>query len=201
MKSDAQPTECACGAVPVVTELDAKVYRFRVQCVVRGCQLSVPVYERTRTGVIHRWNLDQASMDTEAVVDTSVPRCQKCRLALPHAECVEPAALYPATSFAAPALPEDDEDYFGIPVSVLCRQCRTGWTRGQVRTFHPDCPGCQRKRREGLRTGKEPHPRDIRVDGRVRVAPEQFAKVVAKARGVRAAMRARYSTIPIPGAA
>lgn len=201
MKVDVKPTECGCGENPVVTELDAKVYRFRVQCVARGCKLSVPVYERTCSAAIHRWNLDQASMDAEVVVDTSVERCPKCKLALPHDGCVEPAALYPSTGFAAPSPPDDESEYFGIPAHMLCRQCRGGWAPPQVHTFNPACPGCRRKKREGRRTGDEPHPRDIRPDGRVRIAPAKFEKVVTKARGVRAAMRERYSQLPIPGAA
>lgn len=39
-----------------------------------------------------------------------------------------------------------------------CRQCVIGVAPNTVKTFDPECPGCQQKLSDGLRTGNEPAP-------------------------------------------
>ena len=67
----------------------------------------------------------------------------------------------------------------------LCRQCKTGIAPGQTPTFHPGCPGFRDKLARGLRTGNEPHPREMLRPRRM--SPQQFdgkvrAEVAARAR-------------------
>jgi len=45
----------------------------------------------------------------------------------------------------------------------VCKQCQVGIAPGDKKTFNPKCPGCRKKLKEGLRTGKEQHPNELRL--------------------------------------
>lgn len=63
-----------------------------------------------------------------------------------------------------------------------CRQCRTGYVPGEVKTFTSGCPGCQRKLAAGLRTGKEPLPVAYGTHGAPRLSEERFRAFVERGR-------------------
>jgi len=80
----------------------------------------------------------------------------------------------------------------------LCNQCESGVDLGarEVKTFDPNCYRCQRKKREGLRTGNEPHPRDVRrgLGGHLRMSDEAFKALQQREAKRRAARRAYYTS-------
>ena len=51
----------------------------------------------------------------------------------------------------------------------VCKQCQVGWAPPDVKTFNPSCPKCQEKLKAGKRTGKEPHPNELRLAYRPQV--------------------------------
>ena len=72
-----------------------------------------------------------------------------------------------------------------------CYQCATGWIPGQVKTFEPECAGCQKKLKAGLRTGKEPRPPSPGNQGKKRLSPAAWTAHVA---GLKRGAAARRGT-------
>lgn len=63
-----------------------------------------------------------------------------------------------------------------------CRQCRTGLTAGEQKTFAPWCQGCLDKLAAGLRTGNEPAPSMHPTKNRPRMPAAKFARLLATQR-------------------
>lgn len=79
-----------------------------------------------------------------------------------------------------------------------CRQCRTGWVPGQVKTFDPDCPGCNQKKADGLRTGHEPLPVSQALNRRPKLDQAQFERNGKRYQASRAARKANCMRITAP---
>lgn len=69
-----------------------------------------------------------------------------------------------------------------------CHQCTSGWVPDRVKTFDPNCAGCQRKLKSGLRTGLEPRPQPGNR-GKKRLSPEAWKAHVAGLKRGAEAMR------------
>jgi len=63
-----------------------------------------------------------------------------------------------------------------------CRSCSSGVVPGTRLTFDLKCPGCQKKKAAGKRTGLE--PMSFKFGQKVRLPPDQFAAKCARLKKV-----------------